>query len=81
MPRSSDAFDRFKAPRSDRVGKGLVVALVLVGVPFGEVDDRLVERVALAKVRRDRDRVTGAGMRAGERPCALPCVETKRGRI
>ena len=57
----SDAFDRFQSARSDRVGEGLVVALVLVGVALGEVDDRLVERVASCPgTRRSR-----SGLRSG----------------
>jgi hypothetical protein len=54
---SSDAFDCLESSGADRVGEGLVVAFVLVGVGLGEVGDRLVEGVALAQVGGDRDRV------------------------
>ena len=40
-------------PSVDRVDQRLVVTGVLVGVGLGEVGDRAVERVTVAKVERD----------------------------
>ena len=53
----SHVLDCCEAALSDRVGEALIVLLVLVCVAFGEVGDRLVERVLLAEVGGERDRV------------------------
>ena len=45
-----DALECFESPGADRFGDGLVVALALVGVPFGEVGDGFVELVLVAEV-------------------------------
>jgi hypothetical protein len=47
-----------------------VVALVLVGVGFGEVGDRLVELCGAAEVGGQGDAVAGAGVRPGQGPPA-----------
>ena len=49
------------------LGQRRVVEVGLVGVQLGEVGDRVVEAVALAEVRGDRDAIAGAGMGAGQR--------------
>src|SRR6188472_3725589 len=66
----SDALDRFQLSGTDRVHELLVVLLVLIGVPLGEVGDRFVERVAVAQVRGDGDRVTRPGVGPRQRPPA-----------
>ena len=68
--------------RPDRTAltNSLVVPLVLVGVPLREVGDRLVERVAVAQVGGDGDRVPGPGVRPGQRPPAGARVERERDR-
>ena len=53
-----DAFDCFEAPGPNRLGKGLVVLLVLVRVTLGEIGNGVVEFGALAQIGGDRDRVT-----------------------
>src|SRR5881227_1061753 len=47
-----------------------VVVVVLIGVGLGELDERAVEAVALAEVRRDRDAVAAARVRTRQRPAA-----------
>jgi hypothetical protein len=47
-----------------------LVAFVLVGVRGGEPGDGLIEDVGPAEVGGDRDPVTGAGVRTGQRPAA-----------
>jgi hypothetical protein len=42
---ASDAFQGLQSSGADRLRKRLVVAFVLVGVAFGEVEDRPVELV------------------------------------
>ena len=66
----SDPFDRRDPPVGDRCDERGVVALVLVGVGLGELDDRAVEGVALPQVGGDGQRVPGAGMRASQGPGA-----------
>ena len=54
-----------------------MVTPVLVGVGLGEVGDGVVEGGRVAEVGRDRDPVTRAGMRAGQRPATQPgCAAT-----
>jgi hypothetical protein len=52
--------------RLDRVDEFLVVLLVLVSVPPGEVDDRRGERVAAVQVLRDGYQIPGPAMRPGQ---------------
>src|SRR5215469_10931796 len=51
-----------------------VVAVVLVGVLFGEIGGRLVELVGAAEVRGQGDAVAGAGVSPGQAPPAQPGV-------
>ena len=67
----SHPFDRFEPSGTDRLHERLIVLLVLVRIPLGEVGDRSIERVLLAEIRRDRDRVSRAGVRTRQRPTAL----------
>src|SRR5215471_7927613 len=69
-PGSSNPFDGLQPPGGDRAGELLVVLLVLVGVALREVGGRFVERVAAAEVGGDGDRVSGAGVGAGQGPPA-----------
>src|SRR5215212_5273345 len=57
------------------LSKGLVVALVLVGVGSGEVGDGPVEGVAVAEVGGDGYSVARAGVGAGEGRRTDPCVQ------
>ena len=75
LPDRPDALDCFQPPGSDRLDELLVVLLVLVGVALGEVGDRPVERVAVAQVLGDRDRVPGPGVGPRQRPPADAGVE------
>jgi hypothetical protein len=76
----SNALDRCESSGADRLGRGLVVAVVLVGVALGEVGDRLVEAVTLAEIRGDRDRVSRRpGVRPSKRPSAEARVRGERG--
>ena len=68
---SSEAFEGFQPPGSDRVDELLVVLFVLVGVPLGEVGDRCRTR-RCAQVRGDGDRVPGPGVGPRQRPSAGP---------
>jgi hypothetical protein len=51
-----------------------VVAVVLVGVGLGELDERTVEAVAVAEVSGYRDPVAAAGVCAGQSPAAQRAV-------
>src|SRR5215469_12351677 len=62
VPRSSDAFNGFEPPGPDRVGELLVVLLVLVGVPLGEVGDRVIELLAGTELFSQNDGVPGPCM-------------------
>src|SRR5215218_9925861 len=73
----SGAFDRLQPAGSDRVGERLVVALVLVGVALGKGADRPVERVALAQVFGDRDRIPRARVGPGQGATADAGVEAE----
>ena len=57
-PSFSDAFGDCEPSGPDGCDELLVVVLVLAGVAFGEVGDRFVERVAVAEVFGDGDRVS-----------------------
>ncbi len=59
-----DALKDSELPGSDCHDELLIVVLVLVGVALAEVGDRFVERIAVAEVLGDGDRVTGPGMGA-----------------
>lgn len=54
---NSNAGNRLEPAGADGRTERLVVAFVLVCVALGEIGDRLVERIGLSKVRRDRYRV------------------------
>src|SRR4051794_26631307 len=54
----------------DRLGEGLVVALVLLCVYPGEFEDRSVESVAAAEIGGDGDAIAAARVSARERPPA-----------
>src|SRR4051794_9432385 len=58
---------RLDPTRGDGCGDRRVIALVQVGVCGRKVCEGAVEDVALAEVRRDRDPIARARMRAGER--------------
>ena len=60
----------FDPPVSDGLLERLVVTLVQIGVGPRELADRLVERVSLAEILRERDAVARARVSAGERPAA-----------
>ena len=55
------------ATGSDSFLQRAIVALVLVGVGLRKRSQRAIEAVARAEIARDRDRVTGAGVRLRER--------------
>ncbi len=80
-----EALHDFDAIRpSPPTPASLVVPLVHIGVCHGEIGDRPVEDVALAKVRRDRDPVTRPRVCSRERPAADLRVQEKaplRGRL
>src|SRR5664279_3705344 len=78
--RFSDAFGGGYAAAADGGGEGLVVLVVLVGVPGGEVGDRPVETVVTAEVFGHGDRVARAGVAAGQGPPAQVGVEQQGGR-
>src|SRR5436853_1039942 len=71
----SDSLDGFEPSVANGLDELVVVLLVAIGVALREVRDRPLELVALAQIRRDRDRISAAGVRAGERPCAGAPVE------
>ena len=66
----SNTLDRLEAAGADRVAERLIVLLVLVGVAFREVGDRLVELVLRAEVRGEGDGVAGSGVRPSQRLAA-----------
>ena len=75
---TSNAPECVQTAATHRVHERLVVLLVLVGVAFGEVGDRLIEPILLPEVRGERDGITGSGVRAGQCPATELCVERER---
>src|SRR4051812_23519330 len=69
------------AARCDGPSKRVVVSLVLVGVPFRERGQRLVEHSAGTEGARDRNCVARAGVRLGQRPAADARIELERARF
>jgi hypothetical protein len=55
---SSQALERFDSAGSDGLHEVVEVLLVLFGVALGEVGDRSVERVVVAEVLGDGDRIS-----------------------
>src|SRR4051812_8083864 len=74
-PNRLDAEMRGDAAGGGRLAEHAVVVLVLVGIGRGERPDRAVERVALAEIGADRDRIARACVRLRERPAADLAVE------
>src|SRR5664279_67398 len=76
---ASHSFDCGHSAGADGRDECLVVQVVLVGVALGEVGDGPVERVVGAEVVGDGDRVTGAGVGAGQGPPAQARIELQSG--
>src|SRR5215475_3891721 len=77
-PLCSDAFECFQPAGFDCPDELVVVAFVLLGVPLGEVSDRFVERIAVAEIGGDGDRIPGTGMSSGKGPPANASVVRQR---
>src|SRR5262249_29118184 len=75
--RLSHTLTRFDASGPDRLDELLMVLLVLIGVAIRELDDGGFDRVAVAAVRGDRDRISRSGVRPRQRPPARAGVEAE----
>ncbi len=72
MPLNSDTLKGFQPTGSDRRHELLIVPLVLIRVPPGEVGDRCVERIARAQVLRNGDWIPDRSLRSAPMILAAP---------